>query len=49
MEIIKEVKNVRFWFLKKACEIRKRHCFNGEQQKVIDMKGIITLVKVDEM
>ena len=27
---------------------RKRHCFNGEQQKVIEMKGII-LVKVDEM
>ena len=25
------------------------HCFNGEQQKVIEMKGIVTLVKVDEM
>ena len=25
------------------------HCFNGEQQKVIEMKGIVTLVKVDGM
>ena len=25
------------------------HCFNGKQQKVIEMKGIATLVKVDEM
>ena len=28
---------------------KKRHCFNEEQQKVIEMKGIVILVKVDEM
>ena len=28
---------------------RRRHCFNGEQQKFIEMKGIAVLVKVDEM
>ena len=28
---------------------RRRHCFNGEQQKVIEMKDIVVLVKVDEM
>ena len=48
IEIIKEAKNFRFWFKKKAYE-RKRHCFNGEQQKVIKMKGTVILVKVDEM
>ena len=48
IEIIKEAKNVRFLFSKKTFEIRFRHRFNGEQQKVIEMKGII-LVKVDEM
>ena len=35
--------------LKKAYERRRRHCFNGEQQKVIEMKSIFILVKVDEM
>ena len=29
--------------------IRKRHCFNGEQQKFIEIKGIVILAKVDEM
>ena len=48
IEIIKEAKNVRFLFSKKTFERRFRHRFNGEQQKVIEMKGII-LVKVDEM
>ena len=48
-EIIKEPKNVRFWFKKKAYERRGRHCFNGEQQKVIEMKDNIILVKVDDM
>ena len=37
-----------FYFKKKTYERTKRHCFNGEQQKDIEMKGII-LVKVDEM
>ena len=36
-------------FKKKAYERRRRHCFSGEQQKVIEMKGIVMLVKVDEM
>ena len=36
------------FYLKKRHERRKRHCFNREQQKVIEMKGII-LVKVDEL
>ena len=33
----------------KAYERRKKHCFNGEQKKVIEMKGIVIIVKVDEM
>ena len=49
IEITKETKNVRFWFKKKAHERRKREWFNGEQQKVIEMKGIFILVKVDEV
>ena len=49
MEIIKEAKNVKFWFYKKTNERQRRHCFNGEQQKVIEMKYIVILVKVDEM
>ena len=32
-----------------AYERRERHRFNGEQQKVIEMKVIVILVKVDEM
>ena len=28
---------------------RRRHCLNGEQQKVIEMKDIVVLVKVDEI
>ena len=28
---------------------KRQQCFNGEQQKVIEMKGIVILVKVDEM
>ena len=46
IEIIKEAKNVRFLFLKITYGRTKRPCFNGEQQKDIEMKGII-LVKVD--
>ena len=38
-----------FDFKKKAYERRRRHCSNGEQQKVIEMKGIVILMKVDEM
>ena len=37
-----------FDFKKKAYE-RRRYCFNGEQQKVIEMKDTVILVKVDEM
>ena len=37
--------NVRFLFLKKIYERRKRHCFNTEQQKVIEMKGTISYEK----
>ena len=44
----KEAKNVRFLFQKITYGRTKRPCFNGEQQKDIEMKGII-LVKVDEM
>ena len=32
-----------------AYERRRRLGFNREQQKVIEMKGIVILVKVDEM
>ena len=35
--------------LKKSIWKKKIHCFNGEQQKVMEMKGIVILVKVDEM
>ena len=38
-----------FAFKKKACERKRRHCFNGELQKVIKMKGIVTRGRVDEM
>ena len=48
IEIIKEAKNLRFPLEKKTYEKTKRHCFNGEQQKDIEMKAII-LVKADEM
>ena len=48
MEIIKEAKMLDFDFKKKAYK-RRRHCFNGEQQKVNGMKGIVILVKVDAM
>ena len=48
IEIIKEAKNLRFPFEKKTYEKTKRHCFNGEKQKDIEMKAII-LVKADEM
>ena len=48
IETIKEAKNLRFPFEKKTYEKTKRHCFNGEQQKDIEMKAII-LVKADEM
>ena len=35
--------------LKKAYEGRRRRCFNGEQQKVTEMKSIVILVKVDQI
>ena len=38
-----------FDFKKRHMKEKKRHCFNGEQQKVIEMKGIVILVKKDEM
>ena len=39
----------KFWFKKKTYERRRRHYFNWEQQKVIEIKGIVILVKVDDM
>ena len=36
------------FYFQKRLERRKRHCFNGEQEKVIEVKGIMS-VKVDEM
>ena len=40
-----------FWFLEKAYERRKRRCSNGfcRISKVIEMKDVVILVKVDEM
>ena len=51
MKIKKEAKNVMFRFLKKTYERRKRRCSNGfcRISKFIEMKGVVTLVKVDEM
>ena len=51
VEIKKEAKNVIFWFLKKTYKRRKRHCTNGifSISKFIEMKGVVILVKVEEM
>ena len=40
-----------FWFLKKTYERRKRRCSNGfcRISKFIETKGVVILVKVDEM
>ena len=40
-----------FWFLKKTYERRKWRCSNGfyRTSKFIKMKGVVILVKVDEM
>ena len=39
------------WFLKKTHERRKRHCSNEfcRISKFSEMKGVVILVKVDEM
>ena len=51
IEIKKEAENVIFLFLKKTYERREIHCSSGfcRISKVIEMKGVVILVKVDEM
>ena len=36
-------------YFEKGIRRKGRRCFNGEQQKVTEMKSIVILVKVDEI